>query len=121
MATQEFETAWADRLLEAAVAAGQITWTRFTSDDDEPLPEGVELMQVYTSQMPAASEAAASMLADPLPHLVRGIPRVSHFWSVQVERVNAERSLWGPRKLVIVWTLIPELALAKGVAYRIPR
>lgn len=118
MAMQEFTTVWSERLEAAGEVGGEITWNLFTSE--APLPEGVDLIEVHTSQMPAASEAAASMLADPLPHLVQGIPRVSHFWNVQIERVNAERALRFPRKLVIVWTIIPELALAKGIAYRIP-
>jgi hypothetical protein len=97
-------------------------WHAWMPEQSEPgFPVDIAHVALFTTVVDADSDLAAELLADPLPHLAKKLEGVSEDWTVSVNRLNAERTLKGPRKLTFVWMAIYELEMVQGMAYRTPQ
>jgi hypothetical protein len=82
-----------------------------------------------TATVKSESELAEQLLLDPRPQLIEGVGQlgydlqVDESWTVSLGRVNAEEAVGlkkGPRKVIAVWVLLPQMKHAHGVVYRVP-
>ena len=88
---------------------------------DEGFPADTARIALYTTVVDADSDLALELLVDPLPHLIKHIDGIGADWAVSVNRINAERTMLGPRKLTLIWTVLFELRLVQAIAYRTPQ
>ena len=99
-----------------------VVWHAWTPEQSESaFPGDIAHVALHTTVVDADSTLAKQLLADPLPHLTKQFAGVHGNWSVSINRVNAQRPLMGPRKLVIFWILLFELETVQGIAYRTPQ
>jgi hypothetical protein len=84
-------------------------------------PADIARIALYTTVVDADSDLALELLVDPLPHLIKHVDGVGAEWAVSINRINADRTMKGPRKLTFVWTLLFELQLVQAIAYRTPQ
>jgi hypothetical protein len=94
------------------------TWAPESSESE--FPASIARITLHTTVVDARSHLAQELFINPLPLLVKHVEGVEEDWTVSILRANAERSLKGPRKLVLSWTAIHELKMMQGVAYRSP-
>ena len=99
-----------------------VVWHAWTPDQSESaFPIDLARLALHSTVVDADSDLAMELLADPLPHLTRHFEGVDSSWKVSIDRVNAERTTMGPRKLIFIWILLFELATVRGIAYRTPQ
>jgi hypothetical protein len=97
-------------------------WHAWMPEQSESgFPADIARIALYTTVVDADSDLALELLVDPLPHLIRHVDGIGAEWSVSVNRINADRTMKGPRKLTFVWTLLSELQLVHAIAYRTPQ
>jgi hypothetical protein len=80
-----------------------------------------EHVSLATFTVDADSEFANGFLLEPLPFLAKTVDAIDEDWTVSIERINADRVMRGPRKLVAIVVSIPELRLARVLVYRLPQ
>jgi hypothetical protein len=99
-----------------------VVWHDWTPEQSESaFPAEIARIELHTTVVDADSGLAKQLLANPLPHLTKQFAAVDDNWNVSINRVNANRPLMGPRKLVFTWILLFELETVQGIAYRTPQ
>ena len=106
----------------------EIEWKQVSSDAFQEVDQ--ERIGAMTATVKSESELAAELILDPLPLLIEGAGQftyafqVDDSWTVSLDRVNAEVPVGpgkGPRKIIIVFVLLPLMSQAVGVVYRVPK
>jgi hypothetical protein len=85
--------------------------------------EAGEKVALWTAKVESESELAQELLLDPLPLLSERIEQVESNWTVSLERVNAHKGggpRKGPRKIIVMWTVVPDDSHVHGMVYRLP-
>ena len=94
-------------------------WARI--DLTEVFPDYVrKYVSLATFCVDADSDLAREFLLEPLRFLAENVDGVEPDWTVSLDRVNADESLSGPRKIVVIIVVLALLRTAHLVVYRLP-
>jgi hypothetical protein len=95
-------------------------WGRFELAEIFPEPAH-EYVSLATFTVDADSDFAREFLLEPLPFLAERIEPIERDWTVSLERINADRVMIGPRKIVAIVIFVEELRTARVLVYRLPQ
>ena len=95
-------------------------WGRFELAEIFPEPAH-KYVSLATFTVDADSDFAREFVLEPLPFLSEQVELIEKDWTVSVERINADRVMIGPRKIVAIVISIEELRTARVLVYRLPQ
>jgi hypothetical protein len=78
-------------------------------------------VSLATFTVDADSEFARRFLVEPLPYLAKNVESIDQDWTVSLERINADRIMTGPRKILVIVICVKELRTARVLVYRLPQ
>ena len=106
----------------------EIDWRQVGSEAFQEVDR--ERIALLTATVKSETDLATELILDPLPQLIEGAAQfdygfqVDESWTVSLERVNAEVPVGpgkGPRKIIVVFVLLPLMSEAQAVVYRVPQ
>jgi hypothetical protein len=78
-------------------------------------------VSLATFTVDADSDFAQEFLVQPLPFLSDKVELIDEGWTVSLERINADRMMIGPRKILAIVICVEELRTARVLVYRLPQ